>query len=77
MENSFNHTIEQNIQLSDKVRRMKNSFSWQVTLPMRFLRRKLLDPFFRNESKRLKRNTYQEWVAENDTLTDQKIKKLS
>ncbi len=77
LENSFNQTIDQNIQLSDKVRRMRNSFSWQITSPVRFFRRKLLDPFLRKGSKRLKRNTYQEWVAENDTLTDQKIKKLS
>ena len=36
LENSFNQTIGQNIQLSDKVRRMKNSFSWQITLPLSF-----------------------------------------
>lgn len=42
-------SIHQNVILSDKIRRIQNSFSWKVTAPLRLLRRKILDPFTRKE----------------------------
>ena len=31
-------------QREEKIRQMQSSFSWRLTAPLRFLRRKLLDP---------------------------------
>lgn len=43
-------SIHENVLLNDKIRRMQNSFSWRITSPIRFLRRKVLDPYLRKDS---------------------------
>lgn len=45
-----NRSIHQGIILTDKIKRMQKSLSWRVTAPLRFLRRKTLDRFFRKDS---------------------------
>ena len=41
------HPIErENALLNDKIHRMQDSFSWKLTAPMRWLRRKAWDPLF-------------------------------
>ena len=48
-EQNLNLTIKERVSLEDKIKRLKNSFSWKFTAPLRYLRRKLLDPFFKKE----------------------------
>ena len=47
---SLAKTNQENLLLIDKVNRTTNSFSWKISAPLRFLRRKIIDPIFRSKS---------------------------
>ena len=49
-ENNLNFTLRDKIILQDKIRRITTSFSWKSTSPIRFLRRKIIDPLLKKES---------------------------
>ncbi len=61
----------------DKILRMQKSISWRITSPIRFLRRKFLEPSinsvctnpkYENEGK-----SYQDWINKYDTISDDRI----
>ena len=47
LDNALNDSIQKFIVMEDKVRRMSSSLSWRITVPLRFLRRKLVDPIIK------------------------------
>lgn len=47
---SLAKTIQENLLMIDKVNRTINSFSWKISAPLRFLRRKIVDPLFRSKN---------------------------
>jgi len=61
----------------DKIARMQNSFSWKITSPIRFLRRKFLDstqkPASSNQNHPAEDKTYQDWIKKYDTITGDRI----
>ena len=61
----------------DKILRMQNSFSWKITSPLRFLRRKFIDPRIKSVHTHPKseseENSYQDWIKKYDTITDDRI----
>ena len=61
----------------DKILRMQNSFSWKITSPLRFLRRKFLDlrikSAYTNPKSESGGNSYQDWIKQYDTITDDRI----
>jgi GT2 family glycosyltransferase len=75
--NSRLHLEEESICLKDKILRMSRSTSWRITSPLRFLRRKFLDPFKeplpKNHKSESKVRSYQNWVKQYDTITENKI----
>jgi len=75
LENELNASIQKFIVMEDKVRRMSSSLSWRITVPLRFLRRKLVDPVIKKISTKSKRRklNYNQWVMEFDTLTQSRI----
>ena len=50
LKESLAKTNQENLLLIDKVNRTTNSFSWKISAPLRFLRRKLIDPIFRSKN---------------------------
>ena len=56
---------------------MQNSFSWKITSPIRFLRRKFLDPRkkygFTNPKSENEGKSYQDWIKKYDTITHDHI----
>ena len=67
----------ESIQQKDKILRMQKSISWRITSPIRFLRRKFLEPSinsvctnpkYENEGK-----SYQDWINKYDTISDDRI----
>ncbi len=40
---------DENRQLNEAIRRLKNTMSWRLTMPLRALRRKVVDPFIRKD----------------------------
>ena len=67
----------ESIKQSDKILRMQKSFSWKITSPLRFLRRKLLDPreksVYSNPKSKNEGKSYQDWIQKYDTITDDRI----
>ena len=61
----------------DKILRMQNSFSWKITSPLRFLRRKFIDPRIKSVHTHPKseseENSYQDWIKKYDTITDDRM----
>jgi GT2 family glycosyltransferase len=50
IQNNLSSTVHENLLLLDKLKRIKHSLSWKITNPLRFLRRKFIDPFQRDKS---------------------------
>ena len=67
----------ESIQQKDKILRMQKSFSWKITSPIRFLRRKFLDPRkkygFTNPKSENEGKSYQDWIKKYDTITHDHI----
>ena len=67
----------ESIKQSDKILRMQKSFSWKITSPLRFLRRKLLDPreksVYSNPKSKNEGKSYQDWIQKYDTITHDRI----
>jgi len=67
----------ESIKQSDKILRMQKSFSWKITSPLRFLRRKFLDPreksVYSNPKSKNEGKSYQDWIQKYDTITDDRI----
>ena len=61
---------------NDKILRMQQSFSWKITQPLRFLRRKLIDPIKHRGDTTIQtkvvQKSYQDWIQKYDTITPQK-----
>ncbi|MDG1173165.1 MAG: glycosyltransferase [Opitutales bacterium] len=78
LEKAFHESMRQNLILRDKVKRIQNSFSWNITYPLRFLRRALLDPLLRSfiGNRKAKRQSisFNEWVEEYDTIDENRLK---
>ena len=66
--------------LDNRIIRMKNSFSWRSTMPLRFLRRKFLDPWCRRSSNEIPSEDsieitrdYSSWVKQYDIIDSPKM----
>jgi GT2 family glycosyltransferase len=67
----------ESLKQKDKILRMQKSVSWKITTPLRFLRRKFLDPRIKlvdtNPKSESEGNSYQDWIKKYDTITDDRI----
>ena len=67
------HSLRNSVnQARSKCHRYQNSFSWKITMPLRFLRRKFVDPFCKDlTNNKTSFKSYKHWINKYDA--DHKI----